>query len=86
MDWAKVGAYLNAVTINYMSFHLLLMAYMAALAVGALLLFRNNTLLFYASLALEGFVWALAVYLLLSALWRYPFFLRASLLAAEAAR
>ncbi len=49
-------------TLSFTILHLLLMTYMALPFAITLLLFRDNEYAFYAMLILEGVLWAIAIY------------------------
>ncbi|ALU12598.1 hypothetical protein EYM_05585 [Ignicoccus islandicus DSM 13165] len=59
-------------TLSFTLLHLLLMTYMALPFLMVLIFFNNNEYVFYATLVMEGILWAIAIYSVITKIHEYP--------------
>lgn len=69
---ASTAPFINALTINFATLHILLMFYMAMTLVAMFLFFRDNTLMTYAIIVMDAVVWVIAVYSILYRIYTFP--------------
>ncbi len=68
----SMSNFVTSSTISYVLVNLLLMMYLAAPFLIVLLLFRDNEYILYATMIMEGILWAIAVYSIVTKIHAYP--------------
>ena len=69
---SSMSGFVTSSTISFVLINLLLMMYLAAPFAIALLLFRDNEYIMYATMIMEGILWAIAVYAIVTKVYEYP--------------
>ncbi len=71
-ELSTAAPFINALTLNFATLHVLLMLYMGMTLVALFLFFRDNTLMTYAIIAMDAIVWAIAIYSVLYRIYTFP--------------
>ncbi len=71
-ELSSAAPFINALTLNFATLHILLMLYMGMTLVALFLFFRDNTLMTYAIIAMDAVVWVIAVYSVLYRIYTFP--------------
>ncbi len=63
---SAIASLLNSLTLSFTALHMLMLAYIAAPFIVAVLFFKDNALMFYGTLAIVGIMWLIATYTVIS--------------------